>query len=404
MTNVVICAVARTPIGKFCGSLSSLKGSQLGTIAIQGALAKLPPGTAAILREAYLGNVVSAGMGQAPARQAVLGAGLSESTICTTINKVCASGMKSVMLAAQTLQAGGATASGHALLAGGFESMSQIPHYLPHSRKGTTLGHAQLLDGVIHDGLWDVYNNQHMGMCAEKCARDFSISRQEQDEYAVESYRRALQAAQSGALKEEVVPVTVPPKRRGGEPTVVTQDEELQSSVNLEKLTSLKPAFDRSPTGTVTAANASSLNDGAAALVLMTHDEAVARGIRPLARIRGYGDAARDPVDFTVAPARAVPVALEHAGGMALSDVEYHEINEAFAVVALANMKLMDLSHDRVNVLGGAVALGHPIGMSGARILGTLYNVLKQKDATIGCASICNGGGGASAVVLERLN
>ena len=404
MTNVVICAVARTPIGKFCGSLSSLKGSQLGTIAIQGALAKLPPSssTATILREAYLGNVVSAGMGQAPARQAVLGAGLPESTICTTINKVCASGMKSVMLAAQTLQTAGATPSGHAVLAGGFESMSQIPHYLPNSRQGTTLGHAQLLDGVIHDGLWDVYNNQHMGMCAEKCARDFSISRQEQDEYAVESYRRALEAAQSGAF-EEVVPVTVPPKRRGGEPTVVTQDEELVSSPNLEKLTSLKPAFDRGPTGTVTAANASSLNDGAAALILMTHEDAVARGIRPLARIRGYGDAARDPVDFTVAPALAVPVALEHAG-MALSDVEYHEINEAFAVVALANMKLMDLSHDRVNVLGGAVALGHPIGMSGARILGTLYNVLKQKDATIGCASICNGGGGASAMVLERLN
>jgi len=279
--------------------------------------------------------------------------------------------------------------------------MSNIPHYLQKSRQGVTLGHAELTDGCIYDGLWDVYNNQHMGMCGEKCAKDYAISRQEQDEYAAESYRRAAAAVDSGVF-EEVVPVEVPPKRRGGEPVIVDKDEEPGVPLNIEKLQSLRPAFDRD-NGTVTAANASSLNDGAAAIVLMTEQAAVDAGIEPLARIKGYGDAARAPVDFTTAPSLAVPVALQHAG-LAATDVEYHEINEAFAVVALANMKLLDLPHDRVNVFGGAVALGHPIGMSGARILGTLYDVLKQKDATIGCASICNGGGGASAVILERLN
>jgi len=399
MTNIVICSFARTPIAKFCGSFSSLKGSQLGSVSIQGALAKLPDTVE--VREAYLGNVVSAGMGQAPARQAVLGAGLPQSTVCTTVNKVCASGMKAVMLATQTLQTAGSAAPGFAMLAGGFESMSNIPHYLPNSRTGTTLGHASLIDGCIHDGLWDLYNDQHMGMCGEKCAKDYSISRQDQDEYAAESYRRAAEAVNAGVF-EEIVPVSVPPKRRGGEPTIIDKDEEPAKPLDLAKLTSLKPAFDRQ-NGTVTAANASSLNDGAAALVLMTEDDAAALGIAPLARIKGYGDAARDPVDFTTAPSLAVPVALQHAG-VAATDVDYHEINEAFAVVALANMKLLDLDPSKVNVFGGAVALGHPIGMSGARIIGTLYDVLKQKDATIGCASICNGGGGASAVVIERLN
>jgi acetyl-CoA C-acetyltransferase len=278
------------------------------------------------------------------------------------------------------------------------ESMSNIPHYLS-LRQGTALGNAQATDGLIHDGLWDPYNDQHMGNCGEKCARDYSISRSEQDAYAVESYRRAQDAIASSFF-DEVVPVTVPQRR--GDPIVVDKDEE-PFNVNLEKIPTLKPAFDKTGKGSVTAANSSPLNDGAAALVLMTEDQARARGITPLARILGMGDAERDPVDFTTAPSLAVPIALSHAG-LNLSDVDYHEINEAFAVVALANSRLLNLDLDKVNVFGGAVALGHPIGMSGARIVGTLYNVLKHRDATIGCASICNGGGGASAIVIERLS
>ena len=395
-SNVVIVSFARTPIAKFCGSFSGLSAPQLGSIAIKGALSKLPSDV--IIREAYLGNVVSAGIGQAPARQAVLGADLPESTIVTTVNKVCASGMKAVMLSAQTLQCAQEGGGGGALLAGGMECMSRIPHYLPNSRSGTMLGNAQLVDGCIHDGLWDCYNDQHMGMCAEKCATDYDFTREEQDAYAIESYRRAQEALKANVF-QEVVPVSIPQRR--GDPIVVSEDEE-PNAVKLDKLPSLKPAFDRT-NGTVTAANASSLNDGAAALVLMTEQAALDMGITPLARILGFGDAARNPVDFTVAPSLAVPVALKNAR-VEMSDVDYHEINEAFAVVALANMVLLDLDPAKVNVFGGAVALGHPIGMSGARIIGTLYNVLKQKDASIGCASICNGGGGASAIVIERMN
>jgi acetyl-CoA C-acetyltransferase len=278
------------------------------------------------------------------------------------------------------------------------ESMSNIPHYLS-LRQGTALGSAQATDGLIHDGLWDPYSDQHMGKCGEKCARDYSISRLEQDAYAIESYRRAQEAIASNFF-DEVVPVSVPQRR--GNPIVVDKDEE-PFNVNLERIPTLKPAFDKTGKGSVTAANSSPLNDGAAALVLMTEDEAKAREITPLARILGMGDAERDPVDFTTAPSLAVPVALSRAG-LNLSDVDYHEINEAFAVVALANCKLLNLDPGKVNVFGGAVALGHPIGMSGARIVGTLYNVLKHRDATIGCASICNGGGGASAIVIERLS
>jgi acetyl-CoA C-acetyltransferase len=276
--------------------------------------------------------------------------------------------------------------------------MSNVPHYISNSRSGTVLGHGKLIDGVIHDGLWDIYNDQHMGMCAEKCSKDFSISREEQDAYAIESYKRAQAALDSGVF-EEIVPVEVPQRR--GDPVVVSRDEE-PVSVSLDKLSTLNPAFDR-VAGTVTAANASSLNDGACALVLMREEEALDKGIAPLARIRGFGDAAQNPVDFTTTPSLAVPVALESAG-LEASDIDYHEINEAFAVVALANMRLLNLDETKVNVFGGAVALGHPIGMSGARIIGTLYDVLKQKDATIGCASICNGGGGASAIIIERMN
>lgn len=402
MTNIVICSFARTPIGKFRGSLASLKGSALGSIALKGAIDNLtskydmPP-----VAEAYLGNVLSAGAGQAPARQAVIGADLPLNVVCTTINKVCASGMKAVMLAAQSLQVSRKSAPGISIVAGGFESMSNVPHYLPTSRTGIALGHSQLLDGVIFDGLWDPYSNQHMGMCGEKCARDFSISREEQDEYAKESYRRAQKSIELGWFPE-VVPVEIQSTKKGKASSYVTQDEE-PALIDWDKMTTVKPAFDHSGSGTVTAANASPLNDGAAALVLMTEEDALARGIRPLARILGYGDAEQDPVDFTTSPALAVPVALAHAG-LQKDDIEYHEINEAFSVVAIANMKLMNLSHDRVNVFGGAVALGHPIGMSGARIIGTLYDVLKVKDARIGCASICNGGGGASAIIIERLN
>jgi acetyl-CoA C-acetyltransferase len=393
MTKVVIVSIARTPIAKFRGSLSSLSATDLGAAAIKGALRKLPSDL--IVSEAYFGNVVSAGLGQAPARQAVKKAGLPDTTICTTVNKVCASGMKSVMLAAQTLQC---MPKHGAMLAGGMESMSNIPHYLPASRSGTALGHIQMIDGCIHDGLWDPYDDQHMGMCAEKCAKDFSFTREDQDAYTLETYRRAQASVESGVF-EEIVAVDVP--QRSGIPIVVEKDEE-PHALKLEKLAGLRPAFDKK-NGTVTAASASSLNDGAVALVLMTEDEARSRGITPLARILGYGDAERAPVDFTVAPSLAVPVALANAG-ISAQDVDFHEINEAFAVVALANMKLLGLDHSRVNVFGGAVALGHPIGMSGARIIGTLYDVLKHKNGTIGCASICNGGGGASAIVIERIS
>jgi len=393
--SIVIASIARTPIAKFRGSLASITAPQLGSVAIKGALARLPTESDVFIREAYLGNVVSAGIGQAPARQAVLGAGMPEATICTTVNKVCASGMKSVMLSCQTLMC--SSEPKFAVLAGGMESMSNIPHYLPNSRSGTMLGHAKLLDGIIHDGLWDCYSDQHMGMCGEKCARDYGFSREDQDAYALESYRRATEAIKSGVF-EEIVHVEVPQRR--GSPILFSEDEE-PAALDLDKLRTLKPAFDKN--GTVTAANASSLNDGAAAMVIMTEDYANELGVKPLARIRGFGDAAGAPVDFSTAPSLAVPVALLNAGLVA-SDVDYHEINEAFSVVALANMKLLGLNHERVNVFGGAVALGHPIGMSGARIIGTLYDVLKHKDASIGCASICNGGGGASAVVIERMN
>jgi len=366
----------------------------LASSAIRGALAKLPNDLH--ISECIMGNVVSAGMGQAPTRQAVLYAGLPESTVCTTINKVCASGMKSVMLASQVLQCGGGGHEG-VIVAGGFESMSNIPHYLKNSRTGTKLGDGSLVDGVVHDGLWDIYNDQHMGMCGEKCAKDYNISRRDQDEYALESYRRANSALKEGIF-EEVVPMEIAPER--GNPFVVAEDEEPRL-VEAEKMGNLKPSFDRN-NGTITAANASSLGDGACALVLMREKTAVEKGIRPIAKIRGFGDAAQAPVDFTTAPSLAVPIALQNAGVDA-SDVDYHEINEAFSVVALANIQLQNLDPTRVNVFGGAVSLGHPIGMSGARIIGTLYNALKHKDGSIGLASICNGGGGASAIVIERL-
>lgn len=386
---------ARTPIAAFNGSLAALSGPELGAVANRAAVerAGLQP---AQIQEAFLGNVVSAGVGQAPARQSVLKAGFPDFIPCTTINKVCASGMKAVALAAQSLKAG----SQEVMLAGGFESMTNVPHYLPKARAGYRLGDGKLVDGVIHDGLWDPYNNQHMGLCGEKCADDFGFSREDQDAYAIESYRRAIDANERGFFKDEIVPVSVPATRRGGEPTIFDKDEGPYQT-NPDKIPTLRPAFKKG--GTVTAANASPLNDGAAAMVLMTGKKARELDVTPLARIRGFADAAQDPLEFTIAPSKAVPLALHHAG-LQLSDVDYHEINEAFSVVALANMRLMNLQHDRVNVNGGAVAIGHPIGVSGARIVGSLIHILKERDATIGCASICNGGGGAGAMVIERLN
>ncbi|RLN96935.1 hypothetical protein BBJ28_00019419 [Nothophytophthora sp. Chile5] len=395
-TDVVIASYARTPIATFNGSFAPLHAPDLGAVANIAAVERAGL-TPAQIQEAFLGNVVSAGIGQAPARQAVLKAGFPNFIPCTTVNKVCASGMKAVALAAQSLLCG----SQEVVLAGGFESMTNVPHYLPKARAGYRLGNATVVDGVIHDGLWDPYNNQHMGMCGEKCAADFGFSREDQDAYTIESYRRAVAASERGFFKTEITPVTIKSRgRHGNHPKVFDKDEEMFNT-KPEKIPSLRTAFKKD--GTITAANASSLNDGAAAMVLMTGAKARELGVTPMARILGFADAAQDPVEFTIAPSKAVPLAL-HRAGLQLSDVDYHEINEAFAVVALANMRLMNIPHDRLNVNGGAVAIGHPIGMSGTRIVGTLMHVLKEKDATIGCASICNGGGGAGAMVIERLN
>jgi len=339
-----------------------------------------------------LGNVVSAGIGQAPARQAWKGAGGQDAAQCTTINKVCASGMKAAMFASQNVLLGSGPQ-----LAGGFESMSNIPHYLPALRSGVKLGPSNLLDGVVHDGLWDVYNNQHMGMCGEKCAEDYGITREDQDNFAIESYRRASEAIAAGKFKDEIAPVEV--KTRKGVNVVDTDAE--PGNFDVSKMTALRAAFKRED-GTVTAANASSLNDGAASMVIMSEDQASAFGLKPIAKILGFADAEQAPEDFTTAPALAAPRAIANAG-LTATDIDYHEINEAFSVVALANMQLMNLDPAKVNVNGGAVALGHPIGCSGARIMGTLISVLNQNDAQYGCASICNGGGGASAIVLEKM-
>eukprot|EP00981_Chlorochromonas_danica_P015738 scaffold14367_cov250-Ochromonas_danica.AAC.34 len=391
-SDVVVCGFARTPIGKLSGALGTKTATQLGAIVIEEAVKRSGLEKKKI-EEAFMGNVVSAGLGQAPARQSVIYAGLDLDTPCTTVNKVCASGMKAVMFAALSVKSG----YRNALIAGGMESMTNIPYYLPNARAGYRLGNGTLVDGLIHDGLWDIYDNQHMGMCGEAAAARFGITRQDQDEFAIKSYERAAAAWSSGKFAAEVVPVTID---RKGHKHVVDTDEEY-TGIKLDKMATLRPAFKAD--GTVTAANASKLNDGAAAMVVVSGKVAREQGLTPLFRIRGMGDAARKPIEFTLAPSDAIPRAVENAG-LTLKDVEYHEINEAFAMAPLVNAQLLKLDLDRVNVHGGAVALGHPIGCSGARIIGTLYNVLKAKDATFGCASICNGGGGASAVVIERFN
>eukprot|EP00276_Gloeochaete_wittrockiana_P020653 CAMPEP_0184335914 /NCGR_PEP_ID=MMETSP1089-20130417/4412_1 /TAXON_ID=38269 ORGANISM="Gloeochaete wittrockiana, Strain SAG46.84" /NCGR_SAMPLE_ID=MMETSP1089 /ASSEMBLY_ACC=CAM_ASM_000445 /LENGTH=421 /DNA_ID=CAMNT_0026660815 /DNA_START=76 /DNA_END=1341 /DNA_ORIENTATION=+ len=389
--TAVIVSAKRTPIGTFNGNLSSFKGSELGSLAIKAAVSAAGI-DGSIIQEAFLGNVVGSGMGQAPARQAVIYAGLPNSVACTTVNKVCASGLKTIIFASQSIQLG----QRDVVLAGGFESMSNIPYYLPKARGGYKLGHGQVLDGIITDGLWDVYNDHHMGICAEVCAKEYSFTREQQDAYAIESYKRAAAAWEAGHFKNEIVPVTI--KGKKGD-QIIDVDEEY-TKIDFAKLPTLRPAFDKN--GSVTAANSSSINDGAAALIVMSQARAESLGLKPLAKILGYGDAEKAPVEFTTAPSDAIPRALQNAGVTA-DEVDLWEINEAFSVVALANMHLLNLDHAKVNIYGGAVALGHPIGCSGARIVVTLINALKQQGKRIGSASICNGGGGASAIVIENL-
>ncbi len=388
--KVVIVSAVRTPIGSFMGALSSVPATKLGAAAIKGALHKinLDP---KLVDEVLMGNVVQAGNGQAPARQAALYAGLSENVACTTVNKVCASGMKAVMQGAQAIMAGDA----EIVVAGGMENMSLIPHYV-HLRNGVKFGPTSLIDGMQKDGLTDAYDNNAMGVCADLCASEYNITREEQDNFAIQSYNRSAAAWEAGKFDTEIVPVEVPQRR--GDAIIVSKDEEF-TNVKLDKIPSLAPVFTKD--GTVTAANASTINDGAAALVLMSEEKAQALGLKPLAYIKSYADAAQEPKWFTTAPAKALPKALEKAG-LSVSDVDYFEFNEAFAVVGLANAKILGIDNAKINVNGGAVSLGHPLGCSGARIIVTLINVLNQNNAKVGAAAICNGGGGASAIVIER--
>ncbi|QTD38477.1 acetyl-CoA C-acyltransferase [Polaribacter batillariae] len=391
MKEVVIVSVARTPIGSFMGSLSTIPATKLGAFAIKGALEKinLAPN---LVQEVFMGNVVSAGLGQAPARQAAIYAGIPDTVPCTTVNKVCASGMKSIMLAAQTIALGDA----NIVVAGGMENMSSIPHY-QQARNGVKFGAITMEDGMQKDGLVDAYENVAMGVCADACATEYRFSREEQDAYAIQSYQRSSNAWSEGKYADEVIPVEVPQRR--GEPIVFSEDEEYKN-VKMEKIPALRAAFTKE--GTVTAANASTINDGGAALVLMSAEKAKELNITPLAKIKSYADAAHEPKWFTTAPAKALPKALAKAN-LSIDDVDYFELNEAFSVVGLANMKILGITDDKVNVNGGAVSLGHPLGVSGARIVIALTSILKQNNAKIGAAAICNGGGGASALIIERI-
>ena len=389
--KVVIVSAVRTPIGSFMGALSSVPATKLGAAAIKGALDRinLDP---KLVDEVLMGNVVQAGNGQAPARQAALYAGLSENVSCTTINKVCASGMKAVMQGAQAIMAGDA----EIVVAGGMENMSLIPHYV-HLRNGVKFGPTSLVDGMQKDGLTDAYDNNAMGVCADLCATEYNFSREDQDNFAIQSYKRSSDAWDAGKFDAEIVPVEVPQRR--GDAIVVSKDEEY-TNVKLDRIPSLAPVFTKD--GTVTAANASTINDGAAALVLMSDEKAKSLGLTPLAYIKSYADAAQEPKWFTTSPAKALPKALAKAG-LSVGDVDFFEFNEAFAVVGLANAKILEIDDSKINVNGGAVSLGHPLGCSGARIIVTLINVLNQNNAKIGAAAICNGGGGASAIVIERV-
>ncbi|NPA44982.1 MAG: acetyl-CoA C-acyltransferase [Chlorobi bacterium] len=391
MKEVYIVSAVRTPIGSFGGSLSKVSATQLGATAIKGAIEKSNV-NAEEINEVFMGNVISANLGQAPARQAALFAGISNKVPCTTINKVCSSGMKSVMIGAQTIMLG----DNDVVIAGGMENMSSVPHYVPGMRAGTKLGDGKLIDGMIKDGLWDVYNNYHMGNAAELCATELNFSREEQDRYAIQSYKRSAAASEAGKFKNEIVPVEI--KTRKGD-VIVDTDEEF-TNVKFEKIPTLRPVFVKD--GTVTAANASTINDGAAALMLMSKEKVEELGVKPIAKLIGYGDAAHEPEWFTTAPVKAIPKAIKKAG-LKADDIEFYEINEAFSVVALAGIKELGLDESKVNVNGGGVSLGHPLGSSGARIIVTLINVLKQNNAKYGVAALCNGGGGASAVVVENL-
>lgn len=392
MKEVFIVSAVRTPIGSFLGSLSSIPAPKLGATAIKGALEKinLDP---KLVQEVYMGNVLQAGEGQAPARQAALFAGLSNETPSTTINKVCASGMKAVMMAAQSIKSG----DQEIIVAGGMENMSQVPHYY-NARTATKLGDVKMQDGMLVDGLTDVYNKVHMGVCAEKCAAEYQFSREDQDNFAIQSYKRSAEAWEAGKFKEEVVPVEIP--QRKGEPIIFAEDEEYKS-VNFDRIGTLPTVFQKE-NGTVTAANASTLNDGASALVLMSKEKMEELGLKPLAKIVSYADAAHEPEWFTTAPAKALTIAVKKAN-LDISDIDFFEFNEAFSVVGLANNKILGLDDSKVNVNGGAVSLGHPLGSSGSRIIVTLINVLKQNNAKYGAAAICNGGGGASAIVIENI-
>jgi len=390
MKEVYIVSAVRTPIGSFNGTLSSVSATQLGATAIKGALSKINLSPSEV-DEVLMGSVLQAGLGQAPARQASKFAGIGDDVPCTTINKVCASGMKAISQGAQAIMLGDADV----VVAGGMENMSRVPHYLPGSRNGTKLGNITMLDGMVHDGLTDVYDQKHMGTCADLCAKEHDISREDQDNFAIQSYERSAKAWKEGKFADEVVPVYVP--QRKGDPIIVSEDEEYKN-VRMDKIPALRPVFTKD--GTVTAANASTLNDGAAAVILMSKEKAEALGIKPIAKIVSYADAAREPQWFTMAPSKAIPKALKKAG-LDNSDIDFWELNEAFSVVALANMKELGLDPEKVDVNGGAVSLGHPLGCSGARIIVTLLNVLKQNNAKHGCAGICNGGGGATAMVIE---
>ncbi|MDX9704136.1 MAG: acetyl-CoA C-acyltransferase [Weeksellaceae bacterium] len=392
MKEVVIVSAVRTPIGSFLGGLSSVPAVKLGSTAIKGALNKINLDSS-LVQEVFMGNVLQAGVGQAPARQAALGAGIPNTVPCTTVNKVCASGMKAVMLAAQTIKCGDADI----VVAGGMESMSQTPFYSMTTRSGNKFGNTQLIDGIFNDGLQDAYNKEAMGISGDKTAEKHGITREDQDAFAMESYTRSSNAWKEGKFADEIVPVEIPQRR--GEPILFSEDEEYKN-VNFSKIPELRPAFTKD--GTVTAANASTLNDGASALILMSKEKAEELGLKPLAKILSYGDASHEPEWFTTAPAKAVPIALGRAG-LQTSNVDFWEFNEAFSVVGIVNTKILGLNPEKVNVNGGAVSLGHPLGNSGSRILVTLINVLKQNGGKIGGAGICNGGGGASAMIIENL-
>jgi acetyl-CoA C-acetyltransferase len=390
--EVYIVSAVRTPLGSFGGKLSGLTAIELGSIAIKGALSKAGVDSKEV-QEVFMGNVISANLGQAPARQASIGAGIGYEVPCTTINKVCASGMKAVMFGAQSIMLG----INDVVVAGGMESMSNVPFYVPKARFGYKYGNGEFVDGLVKDGLFEVYYKFPMGNCADNTAREMNITREEQDNYAIQSYQRTADAWAKGYFKDEVIPVEL--KGRKGEVILIDEDEEFKN-VMFDKIPSLRPVFDKD--GTVTAANASTMNDGASALVLVSKEKAEELGLKPLAKIRGFADAATDPLWFTTAPALAIPKAIKNAG-LTAADVDFYEINEAFAAVALANQRELKLDNDKINVFGGAVALGHPLGASGARIICTLSSVLHQKSGSIGVAGICNGGGGASALVIEKL-